>query len=245
MTATAEWIGDYSVLYEQPESGQLTLDTKATLTKIYEGRKALAYANCLARGTLGSGATAGFVVAKSQVDPTTGGRAKLTIVWEAGAESGQPLPPDDFDVDPFEINPKVDRHPLFQPLTQHQRDIVRARVAAMSAEARDTAATVIDNEPQSLLMQKLIEKLTRGQENYYLAGIKYTWTLYFYFRQVPNRGGYLEQPSGPMAGYLPSDLGWLRLADKVQPVGTNGAYKVTRSWLGGPDGHWDNDLYNV
>jgi hypothetical protein len=101
----------------------------------------------------------------------------------------------------------------------------------------------VDSEPQTAVMNMLIEKLTKGQETYYLAGLKYTWTRHFYDPQAINRGGYIEQPGGPLAGYLPYDFDWLRNCDRQQPVGTGGVYKVTYSWVGGPSGHWDRDLY--
>jgi len=37
---------------------------------------------------------------------------------------------------------------------------------------------------------------------------------------------------------------WLRLADSLNHAGVNGSmYKITRTWVGGPAGYWDPDLY--
>jgi hypothetical protein len=49
--------------------------------------------------------------------------------------------------------------------------------------------------------------------------------------------------AGPMMG--DASRSWLRLADVPEPAGVNGSvYKITSTWLGGSDGHWDKLLYS-
>ena len=119
---TPIWIPSAPGLIEQPESGQIKFAEVATLTKVYKGKYADCWAAVLPKGTVGSsGVTTGLIVQTSDVTPERGGVAKLTIVWgglsSTGGGGGGPIvPADEFSIDPFELNPNVERHPEFREL---------------------------------------------------------------------------------------------------------------------------------
>jgi hypothetical protein len=108
----------------------------------------------------------------------------------------------------------------------------------------------------------LVGKLANGEESYYIAGYRYSYDLYSYTEPTLSEGGIianrlegdvLQYPNsaqydlgGPLNAAVPDNQGWLRLADKVEPAGVNGSmYRLTITWLGGPNGLWDPDLYTV
>jgi len=91
---------------------------------------------------------------------------------------------------------------------------------------------------------KLYRWLMRGHETYYEAGIKYSWIWYSFSFPTLSKGGIIEPfpIGGPMMG--DASQSWLRLADVPEPAGVNGSvYKITSTWLGGPNGHWDWEVY--
>ena len=91
----------------------------------------------------------------------------------------------------------------------------------------------------------LLDWLDHGHETYYEAGIKYSWIWNSFTWPSLSVGGVIEvfPSAGPMMGS--AAFSWLRLADAPEPNGVNGSvYKVTSTWLGGPNGHWDPVLYS-
>jgi hypothetical protein len=122
--------------------------------------------------------------------------------------------------------------------------------------------------------QELLFKLHKGEDSFYLPGFKISWSSYYWLPQLLNPGGYIEDPIDdgglPYFFYstdgLPggdsifadcvninptiyktpdgadSGISWFRLADTQHYNRT--WFKLTRSWQGGPIGHWDNELYN-
>jgi len=126
----------------------------------------------------------------------------------------------------------------------------RAAIAANPTAQPPTPALpaidpAITDATQLALARALYTKLLRGEETYYLAGWRYTSIIYSYTLPTINIGAVLQSPNGigPIT-IADSTIGWLRLADLVEPAGVNGSmWKITRTWLGGPNGHWDADLY--
>ena len=230
--------GNTSTLIEQPESGKYVLADRVTQTKIYRGTYALCVASAVGKGTLGTGALAGWKVDSCNIDREPRGVGKLTINWVAGAEaSSQPLPPDEIGLDPIEINPPLEKNPFYSSLTDAQiAAVVKAVESSHLSEPISTPGAL------NALQLNLLAKRRKGISNFYLAGIKYSWTRHFWtISGTIELGGFIDTPAGPLTGILPGALAALRQADSL--VFTGEYFKYTQAWLLAPLGHWDNDLY--
>jgi hypothetical protein len=239
---TPEYAGNTAILHEAQDSPKWELGEKATATATYKGLYSVCLASALPRGTFGTGTFDGFRVASCTVQRSRGSGGSLVITWEANAStSGQSLPQDEVDVQPFEINPKLEKNKYFVDLTDDQLDRVRAAFNAQSVEARLSAMQSGD----PAIAYHLLTKLRRGIENYYLAGFDYKWTFQSWTAPALNAGGYIESPGGPLSGVMPDTYSFIRLADGIQFTGQY--YKVTRTWKGAPTAggtsYWDPDLY--
>lgn len=228
---------------ESVDSPQYDYGKNLTKTRIYVGSEAECLAYALRPGVLGTGADAGFVCDGSTVMPAGGTNYRVTIKYIAYGPAD--LPQDEYSVDPFEINPKLEKHPRYAGLTEENLETVKQAVDANSLSARTQAWNEIAgsfdiNMPEML---EIVKKLLRGQDSYYLPGLKYVWSSHYPVDGVPalTLGGTIETPGGPCAPYLPPGATWLREADKLAWTGT--VWKVTRVWVGAPTGHWDTDIY--
>jgi hypothetical protein len=228
-----------TALIEQPESGAVEYGDITILTKVYRGTYANCLADALSKGTAGSGATAGFQVQKSTVVRERGDIGKLTIVWEANGSGGGDVPPDEVAVSPDNQSPRIERHPMFISLETIADELALVEDASRSQDqtTRDAAYAKLSD-----LGKKLVDKIRRGNETYYLAGLRYAWVTHYYTTPTMYRGGWIESPGGPLTGYFSGDIGWLREADDLQY--SNGVWRLTRSWLGAPNMHWDAELYS-
>jgi hypothetical protein len=230
--------GVNTTLVEQPDSPEYTFGEKVSCVRKFRGLHSLALSSAPAHGALGSGTMAGFKVASSIVRRLPRQIGELTINYEANdSSSGASLPPDEYGLHPFEVNPKTEQHPLFLTLTEAEREAVRGWVDAPDPTTRAANKALV----VGALAQQLGGKLLQGIETYYLAGWTYTWSLYSWSIPTVVDGGYVETPGGPLDGYLGTGVDWLRQADDLDFDGTK--HKLTRTWLGGPTGHWDADLY--
>ncbi len=119
---------------------------------------------------------------------------------------------------------------------------------------------------------EVISKLWRQEDTPYVVGFQVTWTQYYFAPVYENPGSYLENPVGIVPDYFLSptqdnsttifdhlaainpqcysqdgtsggnvDISWLRKADEVEYQRT--WFKVTRTWIGSPIGHFDSDLF--
>jgi hypothetical protein len=264
--------GSTSLLYFTPDTGPIQLADRVTITDIYQGTYNTCVGAVLRRGTFGTGSRAGWVVTSCKVDQSRGNVGKLTINWEAGGPSADSsfLPLDDFEEESIELNPKVERHPHFLGTTWPGNpndkiseetitlayDAAHASTISGRQSALDSLNKLYTDDPDQYAWGiVLLDLLRSGGESYYLGGTRYRWHWHSftlpptsiarpspdYYRTL---GGFRQAPRGPLAGSLPSNMQWLRLADTVSPVGVNGScYKITSTWLGGPSGHWSDILY--
>lgn len=118
------------------------------------------------------------------------------------------------------------------------------------------------------LALEMVNKMRKGETEFYFSGLQVVWSQYFFMPPVMNPGGYLEDPveNGGLPPFFWStdrtvdgdniltfmgptinpDLyadgfSWLRKADRLQYERT--WYRLTHTWIGGPLGHWDSDIY--
>jgi hypothetical protein len=254
------------------DTGTLEAGDRVRFTDVLYGPIAACYAAQPPRGAFGTSNfnsmginRVGWVVSQSTVNNMRGGIGKLTIVWEAGgAYATMALPVGDFSLKPQELYPKIERAGCFAGITATTLNIVYNAVysstkasgailggeSVLTTQIADgkngyTAATYAD---QLALAQKLLAKLLKGEETFYLAGWRYTYETFSYTMPTVTPGGTPGTPGGPLAGSLPSGVSWLRLADDIDPAGVAGSmYRLNITWLGGPIfggvGYWDSDVY--
>ena len=232
-------------------------------------------------------------VLSSRITPVSkaGFQAVLFTLTSEGQYPLFPNPPDEFDIETVELNPALEKHPRYNALTYKQRywvrnaDIVDSEDLASqyvkllgnlsaSADPGTLPSTITLQTSQS---QEMLFKKHKGEDTFYLAGYKVTWSRYFWYPQILNPGGYIEDPvyGGGLPAYFwsttglptginifgstnllnanlypqtgsasgpPYGLSWLRQADTIHLNRT--WWKLTSTWIGGPLGHWDNELYN-
>jgi hypothetical protein len=244
---TPIWKGTTALSF-QVESGTLVLSDRSTYVDIYRGPYIAAYDGLLARGTFGTAARLGWVVTSSKVESEKGGVGKLTINWEAGGTyAWPPLPCDEFTLAALELYPSIERAGYFNGITAVTAALAKACGTGSTAMARAAAydqITLISDPTQQALGLSLAAKYSRGEETFYLAGWRYVWTSYSYSLPSTTLGAMIQAPLGPLYGYFSGSISFLRLADDLQSAGVNGScFKVSRTWLGAPDGYWDSDIY--
>ena len=214
----------------------------STETRIYIGTYAVAAAAQKAYGTIGTGDLSGYLIKSSTVEPMRGLLGKLVDVWSAGGEDGNPstnpLPSDQVSVSGTNQSPKTERNPRYLSLETIAGELERVETAIKgSAQGqRDAAYSAL-----SATGQELVDKIRRGNESYYLASLSYSWVTHSYTLPTMYRGGWVEAPGGPLAGYFVGDIAWLRTSDDLQY--SNGIWALTRTWLGADA--WDADLYST
>ena len=248
---TPIWKGTSGLIF-QPESGKITLSDRATSQDIYKGPQAACYAGLLRRGTYGTGERLGLVVTSSVQENERGGIGKLTINWEAGGPSANAafLPLPEFDSQVVELYPKIERNKYFNGIDRPTIGLAFSSVFGATTAARFSAyADLLKlSDPLLTLGKKLVLKLQLGEDSFYLAGMRYMYISYSFTPPALSMGGVIESPSFVTTFSIRDGSGnpysWLRLADFVQTSGVNGsAYKLTSTWLGGPLGYWDPDIY--
>jgi len=252
------WKGPTNALVEVTESGQVIASDRIRYTRAYKGMYSLCLLSQPARGTFGSGTMAGWVVNQSTVTSERGGIGKLAIEWEAGGTfATAPLPIGQPSLAPQELYPKIERNSYFQgtsgaagaPTTPIDYNTIQLAYNALY-QAEQTGRGNANQFGSTLTgdalkhFNKLKAKLMAGEETFYLAGWRYSYEIYSYSTPAIFRGAAVQTPDGPLGSSLPS-ASWLRLADNIEPAGVHGSmWKLTRTWLGGPSGHWDTDIYN-
>jgi hypothetical protein len=240
-------------LTEIPGSGAVKVAEKVIYTQRLGGRyeDAVTFALSRYRGsqwivTIGSVAFVLFVE-DATVEHERGGKGFVTVTYSAASVSGgggSVLPPDEFALTPFEINPPIEQNNAFSTLTGHELHLARGAFLAPSASARTDYLNHINGHANSDMIMKLLDHWFAGRETYYLCGYTFSHTLHFATSPAASSGGFIQAPFGAFSGYVTmAGLSWLRKADEV--VWSNGIWRVTRSWLGGPIGYWSTDLYET
>jgi hypothetical protein len=200
------------------------------------------------RGTI----SGDWIIGESRLQLEKGQVGTVEIDWESIASG---LSPDEWEVTRENLQPHLERNSYFSNLSSDNIAIVKRAFNAFSAEMQATASNQfasclgLDGSSTEALCWSLLDKLEKGMESYYLAASRYTWSTYYLPGDVPALfpGGYIDPSPGGPAGYvLPANTAWLREADQVgqanyAPIG--GIVKLTRTWIGGPLGWWDTNLY--
>ena len=228
-----------------PGSGGLKCAERITFTQVLGGRyaDAVTYALNHPRGSewylsLAGGFGGRFFVEDASVESAKGSKGTVTVNYVYLGV----VPPEEFALTPFEINPAIERNTFFNALTKPDLQKARSSFTAATSKGQTSLDYVITGIANTTLVSKLIEKWMRGEENFYLFGYTFSHTIYFTSPPAATEGGFIQNPFGSFAGYTAlSGFSWLRKGDEV--AWQNGLWKVTRTWLGGPSGNWDTDLY--
>src|ERR1035437_4133279 len=115
------WTGppgwNHNTLFFVSEGGGLTMGRDRVMFKqVWEGPYLLCRSSAF---TVPAGYFGGpfdgwnmqsWVVATSELTSLKGAKGRLTINWEPTADSGCPLPPEDFSIESVELYPKTERH---------------------------------------------------------------------------------------------------------------------------------------
>lgn len=240
---------------ETPDSGKFTLNQKWRVTqKLMGSYTAIAD---LAGVTYYRGVTAiapvigglilngKWIVAEVRIDKQKPGAGTMEIDWE---NTNTITAVDEWDVEPEDLQPHLERNPLYASLLPSDFATIQQAIQAATNGALKTALNNVASCSNPALATQLYQKMRGGMETYQLYGARYHWSTYFLPGAVStvNQGGYQEFPGGPAGYILPAGFAWLRQADKPgqadnSPLG--GIVKVTRSWIGAPNGFWDTDIY--
>jgi hypothetical protein len=235
--AAVTWKGTTTQLVEASNSPAYDAGDRASKTRVYHGL--FSYCETVfgnfAKGTIGSGAEAGYVVEKSSLRKLRGGIGQITVEWVAATSgSGQPLPPDEVAVSATSQSPRLERHPNYASLTAEELQEVDNCLRMPDATARKNKIATLTTLPK-----ELVNKILKGNESYYLATLRYSWVTHSYSLPTTTRGGYIDTISGPLAGYFVAGIVWLREADNLD--NSNGVWRRTITWAGSDS--WDADIY--
>jgi hypothetical protein len=225
-----------SSLITMPTSGGWEIGTVTRRIQRVQGKKSDCEAAAPVRGMFGTGDFGGWVVDQVTIEPDRGGLATMEIRYVATLGSGAPLPEDEWRLEPFEDNPRIERHPRYAGLNGEALQNVQTAVQGLDQDQRDEAYDDLDATGK-----ELVDKMRRGMESYYRAALRYVWVTSSYTPPIPIAAGYVETPGGPGSIWLPPGYDWLRQADGVDYL--NGVYRITSTWIGAPSGHWDDDIY--
>lgn len=143
------------------------------------------------------------------------------------------------------------------------------QVGAQTDATNSINSSLITNNTVLAEALEELSKIQQGFDTFYLAGFRVTYSTYFYQAFQINPGGYIEDPveSGNLPAYFWSDdgtpsgqnifsalaatvspvlygqgLSWLRQSDTQSFQRT--WFKITSTWIGGPFGQWDEEIYN-
>lgn len=261
------WEAVAGALTEIPTSPDIDLGEHATFTKTFRGSWNTCVAARINPGQyVADGEGNLFRMLSCKLKKAKGERGFITFVneWVSGPTLAPP--PDKYENDPAEFNPAVERNPnIIDPDTGITLDdVIRARQSVQApqilARGENAASPYNPDTPQDITYQDFVRLLRQGTDTYYLAGMKLTWTRYYFTPQLIDRGGYTQVPGSDAHGdiipssfirnnvtndlVIPGDdnFSWLRVSDKVN-FGRDW-FEHIRTWIGGPDGHFDPLLYD-
>src|SRR6185437_15306579 len=205
----------YLGLIDTPTSGRIDIGERIYLTEEKRGLTVDAqfYANLHVRGSLWPFVSplGTFCVEECHCAQERGGISTVTVKYV----SLNSLPPDEWSLTSIEDNPPIEFSTFFSALTDNDRKLARGSFASDQMTGQATLDTAAAASANHVLIQSLLKKWLRGEETFYRASLKYTWTVSLtnisgvLFR----RGGYIEDPGGP--GFIPFNFSWLRLADQM------------------------------
>lgn len=273
-----------SLFEELPDSPELEFGEQSTITHRFK-------VDYITGTTLMSIYPRGYELTDSRGNKTRVLSTKLNMVDKSGLVAIFTMvcesysfgnPPDEFIIDTNEINPSIEKHPRYSNLTYLMRYYVRQANVTDDIDLQQVYDNCISNiennggtSDQEDAAQELLFKRHKGIDSFYLAGFKISWSKYYWYPQVMNPGGYIEDPfkDGGLPAYCwsvdqtpsgtnifsqveqfngtmfqiaetsaPWGLSWLRQAD-VQVLQRTW-WRVTRTWVGGNLGTWDNEIYN-
>lgn len=199
--------GGYVPIFEEySDSPEIEISEQATIVHrfhcdYYTGQTLL---NSNPRGTLlvDSGGNVTRVLSTKLIPiAKTGAReCTLTVTCE-GITFGNP--PDEFNVQSYDLNPTLENHPRYSALTYGERYIVgQAQTIGNGADYSQQFKNIIMNFSSSVDQTQnhqgqaleLLYKKQRGEDSFYFSGYKVTWSQYYFNPQILNPGCYIEDP---------------------------------------------------
>jgi hypothetical protein len=160
-----------------------------------------------------------------------------------------------------------------QIISSISNSVVYITIDGVTYTYNNTTDTIYEISLAFAAAAEIIQKLWYQLDSPYLAGFQVTWSQYYFAPVFENPGGYIESPVGIVPDYFMSpsqsgsntifdqmasinpqcysadgsvdgtvNISWLRKADEVEYQRT--WFKVTRTWIGSPIGHWDPQLFS-
>lgn len=152
--------------------------------------------------------------------------ANLGILTVTAESISFDVPPDEFAVEPIELNPSLFRHPRYATVVNYvgvttggavttgaqiiatiQGATNYPSIPSQSEAAAQLTAAQITNSSVLALAQELFGFIQRGFDTFYLAGWRVTYSYYDFQPIDLNPGGYIQDPvaSGALPSYFWQD----------------------------------------
>ena len=236
---------------EDPDSPTLEFAEQCTVTHKYHGDWATIQTLIVGRGAyLVDSFGYLYRVLSCTIAHEKGNAGSMIIVTESISFN---VPPDEFDVEPVEFNPALEKYSAYSVLLDTDLANIQSALELPQETARAEAAsrnTYPVGSQAYNLWNALLSKKRRGEDTFYIIGFKVTWSKFYWNTQPLNFGGYIQNPAAivpatfirsTLGQIIPASMSCLRFADQQSFART--WYKVTRTWLCGSAGKWDPDIY--
>lgn len=289
--------GDGTWFEESPDSPDIERGEQATIRHTYfcdYDISGIALIGAIGRGTVLIDSFGNETrVLTADLTRMKGNEAKFVVTAESISFD---TPPDEFDLDPTEINPEIEKHPKYIPIMGDGQSrypynenstggvidstlLTGPRIVEIAKSAANAASqgqgtesldqlnsTGVPDASVLALALDLYKRFLRGETTFYLDGLTLTWSVFFWSVPGLDAGGYIQDPitEGSLPDYFwlvnadtgeqifdttlltnpdiwASGISWLRKSDKINYSRT--WFKLTRTWIGAPLGHWDAGIY--
>lgn len=217
--ATASPAGNGGFFEEMPDSPEMDFGEQATIVHTYEMDAGTFFflEPFVQRGQVCQDSFGNFTkILSTQVNWQKGNRVRMRITAE-GLSFG--IPPDEFQIEPFENNPDLLKHPRYNSanigsdgvsvpgLTDQQKAVIRFYLQTIGS---DSLSNTLHNiftggySPmggsvkwavgQQQMAWEIITKYWRGEDTFYLPCLRVTYSYYNFAPIILNPGGYIEDP---------------------------------------------------
>lgn len=237
-------------LREQPGSPDWQYGDTVQVTRIFEGPAATVFANRPGRGAvmpdLGTEGV-GLGVSRVRITPSSGGKARLTVVltggaafWLAGEEAEGPPPPV-VEIDWQAVTKDIRYHPIYQAGGTKELDDEDRKAVDTALQDLDKPVPWADGSSA----EHLFKRLLRGQESYTLYAPIVRRTTFSVAYPDPGQVGAIESPPIEPTG----EWQWRKTADTVSFRGElrislqgEGYWERREEWTGADE--LDTDIYS-
>lgn len=244
--STPVWSGNnVNGLIEQPTSGRVVSGDSQVWEQSWAGKYTVCLANRPFKGSLGTGAAAGWRVRESTVDKDAGGRGILRVVWEPNGITPPPgasLPQDTMSIKAATKRVPILQHPHYATLAESDAFQIlwrkwQFREVDEDAEAILDGIRALGSGLGTEFAAKIVKEITElDLPRLEVQEVTHSWG----FPTLVLGGEMVAAPSLPAGGSWPAGFSWLRLGDDAE---WNGSFwRRTRVYWGMLDGVLDLEV---